>query len=140
VSNLLGQCYAYVRAIINTPIRPDYRKKLLYVFLRRGALATTAIEGNTLSERDLEQIEAGHDLPPSKQYMQKELQNIIEALNDLLKELVQERKREMITVDLIRRFHGMVGRGLGDSYGDPGHFRRKNVTVGGYRPPSFEYY
>jgi Fic family protein len=138
VSNLLGQCYAYVRAIINTPIRPDYRKRLLRVSLRRGALATTAIEGNTLSEQDLDRIEAGHDLPPGKQYLQKELQNVIEALNGLLKELVREKKPEKITVNLIRRFHEMVGRGLGDNYGNPGHFRRKNVTVGNYRPPSFE--
>jgi Fic family protein len=137
-SNLLGQCYAYIRAITNTPIRPDYRKKLLLVSLRRGALATTAIEGNTLSEKDMDQIEAGHDLPPSRQYLQREVQNIIKALNELLKELVQEKAPEMVSPQLIQRFHKMVSSGLGDSYGDPGHYRRKNVTVGNYRPPSFE--
>jgi Fic family protein len=137
-SNLLGQCYAYIRAITNTPIRPDYRKKLLQVSLRRGALATTAIEGNTLSEKDMDQIEAGQDLPPSRQYMQKEVANIIEALNKLLVELVQEKAPEMIRPELIQRFHAMVSGGLGDGYGGPGRYRRKNVTVGNYRPPSFE--
>lgn len=138
VSNLLGQCYAYIQAIANTPIRPDYRKRLLLVSLRRGALATTAIEGNTLSEGDLEQIEAGKDLPPSRQYLQKEVQNILDALNLLHRELISEKRAELISVQLIRRFHALVSRDLGDSYGAPGYFRRKNVTVGNYRPPSFE--
>jgi Fic family protein len=138
ISNLLGQCYAYIRAITNTPIRPDYRRRLLQVSLRRGALATTAIEGNTLSEKDLDRIETGEDLPPGRQYLQKEVQNILAALNLLLQELVREKKPEVISIHLIRRFHEMVCTGLGDGYGDPGHFRRKNVTVGNYRPPSFE--
>jgi Fic family protein len=138
ISNLLGQCYAYIRAITDTPIRPDYRKRLLRVSLRRGALATTAIEGNTLSEKDLDQIEAGQELAPGRQYLQTEVQNVITALNTLHRELVQERKPEPISVRLIKRFHEMVSKELGDGYGDPGHFRRKNVTVGNYRPPSFE--
>jgi Fic family protein len=138
ISNLLGQCYAYIQAITNTPIRPDYFRRLLLVSLRRGALATTAIEGNTLSEKELDQIEAGNDLPPSRQYLQKEVQNILDAFNLLLAELVQDKKAEMITVTLIKRFHEMVGKGLGDKYGNPGHFRRKNVTVGNYRPPNFD--
>jgi Fic family protein len=137
-ANLLGQCYAYIRAITNTPIRPDYRKRLLEVSLRRGALATTAIEGNTLSEKELDQIEAGKNLPPSRQYQQREVQNVIQSLNLLCKELVEEKKPEVISVTLIRRFHKLVSRGLGDGYGNPGHFRRKNVTTGAYRPPSFE--
>jgi Fic family protein len=138
ISHLLGQCYAYIRAITDTPIRPDYRKRLLRVSLRRGALATTAIEGNTLSEQDLDRIEAGQDLVPGRQYLQTEVQNVITALNILHQELVQEKKPELISESLIRRFHEMISKGLGDSYGDPGHFRRKNVTVGNYRPPAFE--
>jgi Fic family protein len=138
MSNLLGQCYAYILTITNTPIRPDYRKKLLEVSLRRGALATTAIEGNTLSEKDMDRIEAGNDLPPSRQYLQREVRNIIEALNLLRGELVEEKKPSLISVRLIQQFHKLVGKGLGDGYGNPGHFRRKNVTVGNYRPPPFE--
>jgi Fic family protein len=136
-ANLLGQCYAYTQAITKTPISPGNRQRLLLVSLRRGALATTAIEGNTLTEKDLDQIEAGADLPPSRQYLQREVQNILDALNQVLGELVGDKKSEAISVSLIQRFHEMVGKGLGESYGDPGHFRRKNVVVGNYRPPSF---
>jgi Fic family protein len=120
------------------PISPDYRQKLLTVSLRRGALATTAIEGNTLSEKDLDRIEAGEDLPPSKRYLQQEVQNVINALNLLLKELIQDGRPQVIKPTLIQRFHRLVSDGLGDGYGQPGCFRRKNVIVGNYRPPSFE--
>ena len=138
MSNLLGQCYAFIQAITNTPIRPDYREQLLSVSLRRGALATTAIEGNTLSELDLDRLETGESLPPGRQYMQKEVQNILDALNILLKESIIGQNQEPTTINQLRRFHEMVGKDLGDAYGELGHFRRNNVIVGKYRPPSFE--
>src|SRR5215471_4041399 len=83
-ANLLGQCYAYISSILNTPIRPDYYQRLLLVSLNKGALATTAIEGNTLTEADLAQIQSGRDLEPSKRYQQREVGNILMAFNTIL--------------------------------------------------------
>ena len=138
-SNLLGQCFAYINSMINIPIRPDYRRELLSVSLNKGALATTAIEGNTLTEKDLNQIQKGEDLEPSRKYQQQEVENILEAFNTILTELVREKNPAIITPELIRRFNEMVGRNIGDAFGgNPGQFRRRNVTVGAYRPPSFE--
>ncbi|MCL2319833.1 MAG: Fic family protein [Treponema sp.] len=125
--------------MINIPIRPDYRRELLSVSLNKGALATTAIEGNTLTEKDLNQIQKGEDLEPSRKYQQQEVENILEAFNTILTELVREKNPAIITPELIRRFNEMVGRNIGDAFGgNPGQFRRRNVTVGAYRPPSFE--
>jgi Fic family protein len=138
-SNLLGQCYAYINSILNTPIMPDYRRQLLSVFLNKGALATTAIEGNTLSEKDLAQIQSGRDLEPSRKYQQQEVENILAAFNVILKELIREKSPAVISPELIRRFNEMVGRDIGEAFGgNPGQFRRRNVVVGAYRPPSFE--
>jgi len=138
-SNLLGQCYAYINSILNTPIRPDYRRQLLSAFLNKGALATTAIEGNTLSEKDLAQIQSGRDLEPSRKYQQQEVENILEAFNVILKELIREKSSAIISPELIRRFNEMVGKNIGEAFGgNPGQFRRRNVVVGAYRPPSFE--
>jgi Fic family protein len=138
-SNLLGQCYAYINSILNTPIRPDYRRQLLSVFLNKGALATTAIEGNTLSEKDLAQIQSGKNLEPSRKYQQQEVENILEAFNVILKELIREKSPTIISLNLIRRFNEMVGRNIGETFGgNPGQLRRRNVVVGAYRPPSFE--
>jgi Fic family protein len=137
-SNLLGQCYAYINSILNIPIRPDYRRQLLSVFLNKGALATTAIEGNTLSEKDLAQIQSGRDLEPSRKYQQQEVENILEAFNIILKELIREKSSAVISPELIRRFNEMVGKNIGEAFGgNPGQFRRRNVVVGAYRPPSF---
>ena len=139
ISNLLGQCYAYINSILNTPIRPDYHRQLLGVFLNKGALATTAIEGNTLSEEDLFRIQSGRDLEPSRKYQQKEVENILAAFNTILNELISEKNPAVISPELIRRLNKMVGESIGEAFGgNPGQFRRRNVVVGTYRPPSFE--
>ena len=52
----LGQCHAIVRAISNTPISPDYYGDLLLLSLSKGAQATTAIEGNTLTDEEIERV------------------------------------------------------------------------------------
>ena len=137
--NLLGQCYAYIYSMMNMPMRPDYHQKLLVVSLNKGALATTAIEGNTLTEDELTQILNGRDLASSKKYQQKEVENIIGAFNFILRELVREKRPMIVSVAMIKHFNEMVGMNIGEAFGgDPGQLRRRNVTVGAYRPPSFE--
>ena len=49
----LGECNALVQAISNIPLKPENRDKLLQVALIKGAQATTAIEGNTLSDEEI---------------------------------------------------------------------------------------
>jgi Fic family protein len=139
VAHLLGQCYAYIQAIKKTPIRPDYQQRMLRVSLNRGALATTAIEGNTLSESDVEMIQNGKSLPPSKKYLQQEVQNILDAFNTIFNELLEEQAGTVVSPELIKRFHVMVGKDIGEAFAaQPGAFRANNVIVGSlYRPPSF---
>jgi Fic family protein len=125
--------------MLNIPIRPDYHRQLLTVSLNKGALATTAIEGNTLTEEELTQILSGQDVSSSKKYQQQEVQNIIDAFNIILKELVREKSPTIISMELIKRFNNMVGKNIGEAFGgNPGQLRRRNVTVGAYRPPPFE--
>jgi len=50
---MLGECNSLIKAINNTAIRPDYLTKLHSIALIKGAQATTAIEGNTLSIEDI---------------------------------------------------------------------------------------
>jgi Fic family protein len=125
--------------MLGTPIRPDYRQQLLLVSLARGAQATTAIEGNTLSASDVDSIQKGKSLPESKEYLEKEVRNILKAFNSILEELIRDKREELISPDMIKRFHRMVGEGLGGAFdAEPGAFRRRNAVVGSYRPPSFE--
>ena len=140
MAHLLGQCYAYVNAMLNIPLKPDYHQQLLVVSLKKGALATTAIEGNTMTWEELESIHNGKKLQPSREYQQREVENVLGAFNFILDELVLKKSPSIITPELIKRFNEMAGKDIGEAFGgNPGQFRRKNVVVGAvYRPPSFE--
>lgn len=132
----LGQCYAAIRAISETPIQPDYRQKLLAVSITKGAQSTTAIEGNTLTDEEIELIQKGRSLPPSKEHQQNEVKNIISAFNELLNEAVNHNHGVLIDEKFILRLHKMVGHDLGENFSaTPGKFRNHPVVVGYYRAP-----
>jgi len=134
----LGQCDAIIKAISNTPIRPDYREHLHSVALIKGAQATTAIEGNTLTYEQIKEIQKGKKVSPSKEYLQIEVQNILDALNGILKDLVINNKIIIINPELIQNFHRLVGKDLGEHFkAIPGKFRDNTVTVGNYLAPDF---
>ena len=136
---LLGQCEAYVRAVSNTPILPDHHAQLLNLSLIKGAQATTAIEGNTLTEEEIIQIQKGKHLPPSKEYQEIEVRNILDAFNELLQEVVYEDQTYTITRELILRFHKLVGKDLGKHFDAiPGKLRTDDRIVGTYRCPDHQ--
>jgi Fic family protein len=138
---MLGQSESIIQAISSAPIKPEYRKQLLVVSLRKGARATTAIEGNTLSEEDVSRVDQGEKLPPSKKYLQIEVENVIFALNQIHTEVISEDKALILSPELIERFNYFVGKDLGEHFqGMPGKFRTSghNVVVGNYRPPPGE--
>ncbi len=132
----LGQCESIIRALRDTPIPPEYRKMLMSVSLKKGAQSTTAIEGNTLTDEEIEKVNEGIKLAPSKEYQEIEVRNILNALNSLLKEVTSENKLKTISVELIKRFNYLVGKNLGEHFeAIPGKLRGHNVVVGKYRAP-----
>src|SRR5687767_5054618 len=77
---LLGEARSKCEHLAGVPLRPETAQRLNQLFLAKGARATTAIEGNTLSEEQvLRQIEGKLDLPPSKEYLGTEISNIVAA-------------------------------------------------------------
>jgi Fic family protein len=133
---MLGQCVAYTKAISNTPIMPQFYDELMRLALRKGAQATTAIEGNTLSDEEIAKLQEGQKLPPSKEYQEIEVRNILDAFNELLVETVYDNKEQLITPELLLRFHRLVGQNLGEHFNAiPGRFRNNDVVVGTYRCP-----
>ena len=73
----LGKCDALVESICELPLQPERRRELLNVSLVKGAQATTAIEGNTLTREEVERV-AGHEkLAQSKEYQEREVRNIL---------------------------------------------------------------
>ncbi len=135
---VLGQCISLIQAISNTPVLPDYYEELMTVALKKGAQATTAIEGNTLTDEEIEKLQAGEKLPASKEYQEIEVRNILDAFNVLLLETIYDKKTQLISKDLLLRFHRLVGKGLGEHFSAiPGHFREADAVVGTYRCPDY---
>ena len=122
--------------VANAPIDPENAKKMYNLFLAKGAAATTAIEGNTLTEEDvLKQVEGDLNLPDSQEYLQIETQNIIDACNGFVEELGQADPSECaITADFVKSLNrkALEGLALGDGV-VPGEIRRHSVVVAGYR-------
>lgn len=134
----MGQCIALIKVFHNTPIMPHYYAELMGVALQKGAQSTTAIEGNTLSDEDIFNLLAGKKLPESIEYQGIEIRNIIDAFNELLKETIYENKEQLITPELLLRFHKMIGKNLGEHFAAiPGQFRNSDVIVGSYRCPDY---
>jgi Fic family protein len=137
---LLGGCGAIVDAIRQSPLQPEYRKDLLRVSLIKGAQATTAIEGNTLTESEVRRVSEGASLPPSKQYQEREVRNILDAMNEILRSVAVDGSGALISADLIKSFHRSVGRELGEHFDAiPGQFRTDSRVVGPYRCPQPEH-
>jgi Fic family protein len=135
----LGQCDAMVDAISLAPLLPRFRQALHLLSMRKGAQATTAIEGNTLSDEEIERVALGESLPPSQAYQQREVENILAAFNSLLAETVAQNHADLISPALLLRFHEMIGRELGEHFAAiPGTFAQSQRIVGPYRAPSPE--
>src|ERR1035441_2396635 len=76
----LGEASSKCEHLSRVPMRPDTAEKLHQLYLAKGAAATTAIEGNTLSEAEvLRAVEGKLEVPPSKEYQKQEVENIITA-------------------------------------------------------------
>lgn len=129
-----------VDSICLSPLQPSYRESLLSVSLVKGAQATTAIEGNTLTQAEIEQVAGGESLPQSKEYQEREVKNILDAMNQIFREVAYDGQSVLVTADLIKRFHGFVGAELGEHFDAiPGRFRTDSRVVGPYRCPQPEH-
>lgn len=130
----LGECQAMCAQLATVPLRPTTSDELHRVYLAKGALATTAIEGNTLTE---EQVRAHLDgklhLPPSKQYLQQEVDNVVKTFHDLFEQIAGGGARPIDTPSVCE-FNKRILKGLSlDDGVVPGELRRHSVVVGTYR-------
>lgn len=135
---LLGEAQAKCEQVAGIPLLPDDEEYLLEVYLAKGASATTAIEGNTLSEEEaLELIKGELDLPPSREHLGQEIRNIVDACNQIADSDLSGDLGKT-SVERIKELNALVLRALPikeDVF--PGVIRRHDVGVGRYRgaPP-----
>ncbi len=137
----LGECVGLIDALGEFPLTPMLRDKLQSVALSRGAQATTAIEGNTLTDAEIQAILEKKELPESRQYQQKELQNAIDAMNEVGERVfnAEHSQNLLVTPKLICQFHKSIGKNLGQIFDSvPGKFRQDRRHVGRYLAPDHE--
>ncbi len=137
---MLGECQSKCEHLAAVPLRPDVDRELHTVYLAKGVAATTAIEGNTLSEAQVRaQIEGKLTVPPSKEYLAQETGNILKACNLFLAEL---RRNDLppLSPERIKDLNRMVLAGLqsGDERTKPGEFRTHSAGVWDYRGAPWE--
>lgn len=138
---MLGEARSKSEHVRRSLLRPEVAEELLKIFLIKGAVATTAIEGNTLSEQEArEVIDGDRELPPSKRYLGQEVKNIISACNLIRDAVIPERDeddagdRGDLSVSLIRDYNRLVLQDLEHEDGVvPGELRSHSVVVGNYR-------
>lgn len=130
----LGEAQSKCEHISGVPLRPSVARQLHMVYLAKGVLATTAIEGNTLTEAQvLQHLEGKLELPPSKEYLSKEIDNIIEACEKIATDILVRDKAELSS-EKIETYNKLVLDKLAlDESIIPGQIRTFSVGVGGYQ-------
>jgi Fic family protein len=136
---LVGEARSKCHHLAGTPLRPDIAEAFWRVTLVKGARATTAIEGNTLTEEEVEGILKGtYRAPESRQYQEQEVRNMLDALMELDSE-VMEGRSEPLSIARICEFNGRVLKGLEVAQGvSPGVIRDHSVVVARYRGAPWE--
>jgi Fic family protein len=120
----LGEARSKCDHLCRVPLPQAYADQLHVLSLAKGAHATTAIEGNTLSEEAVLALVERRPISPAPAY------------NWVIGEL-RGGRQPVLTPTLIADFNQMVLEGL-DNLGDhvsPGELRTESVVVGPYRAP-----
>ena len=130
----LGKATEGIAYIGKVPLTPEAAERLHRLYLAKGILATTAIEGNTLTEAEvLQHLNGELHLPPSREYLAQELDNIVEACN-LIGDRIIETGVSPLTPEIIKEYNRLVLKELPLEEGViPGAVREHSVVVGRYR-------
>ncbi len=128
---VLGEAASKCEHLSRVPLRPATSQQLHRLYLAKGVAATTAIEGNTLSEADvLKAVDGKLDVPPSKAYLKQEVENIIEACNTIGSQLAAD-KLPPLTPKLVCDYNRQVLNRLPLKEDvAPGKLRPYSVVVG----------
>ena len=130
---LLGQIEAKLAALRVAPIPPAVSSELRGVSQQKGVHATTAIEGNSFSEEEVKKIIAGElSAPPSLQYQQREIENMLHALNTVADQALAG-ESVFFDLELLNHYHSLVLQDLGEGWKESvsvGELRQHNVRVG----------
>ena len=136
VWSLLGQAVARCVQIAEAALPPLEAAEMYRLYLSRGARATTAIEGNTLSEAQVRaRLEGQLELPLSQEYLGREVDNILDSCDAIWQEISAGRSPRLSPA-LLADYNRRVLAGLEEHLEEgvvPGEIPHHRVAVGGYQ-------
>ena len=134
--SLLGQAVAGCRQIAEAALPPLEAAEMYRLYLSRGARATTAIEGNTLSEAQVRaRLDGQLELPLSQEYLGREVDNILDACERIWQE-ISDGHAPWLSPDLVADYNRLVLAGLEDHLDEgvaAGEIPSHRVAVAGYQ-------
>ncbi|KXO97756.1 Fic family protein [Tsukamurella pseudospumae] len=133
----LGEAMSKCQHLAGVPLKPERAEEMASIFLARGVLATTAIEGNTLSEAEVQAIvdRGSAEVGKSREYLEREVQNVLAAIRDI-DQALRAGKTLRITRERLEALNRQILEGIPDSPEVvPGKVRNHNVAAGRYRAP-----
>ena len=128
----LGEAASKCEHLARVPLRPGTARLLHRLYLAKGAAATTAIEGNTLSEAEvLKAVEGQLDVSASRGYLKQEVENVISACNRIGEQIARN-ALPAVTPETVLDYNRHVLLDLPREPGTspPGEVRQHEVTVG----------
>ncbi|MCC6156670.1 MAG: Fic family protein [Deltaproteobacteria bacterium] len=127
----LGECQSKCEHIAGVPLRPATRRRLHQIYLAKGSLASAAIEGNTLTEEEVLGSLEGRSPQNVPTYMEREVRNIIDAANEMIRRL-ETREKLDVTPQRICELNRLVLSELDPGEGiRGGELRTWPVHIGG---------
>ena len=136
VWSLLGQAVAGCRQIAEAALPPLDAAEMYRLYLSRGARASTAIEGNTLSEGQVRaRLDGQLELPLSQEYLGREVDNILDACERIWQE-IRGGQVPQLSPDLLADYNRRVLAGLEEHLDEgvvAGEIPRHRVAVAGYQ-------
>lgn len=133
--SLLGQAAARCEQVARAVLPPAAAAEMHKLYLVKGARATTAIEGNTLTEAQVRRrLEGQLELPISQEYLGREVDNILRACEDIFHQIVAGNPPRL-SPELIREANRVVLAGLDEHLEEgvvPGEVPAFSVGVARY--------
>ncbi|MFC1496068.1 Fic family protein [Candidatus Margulisiibacteriota bacterium] len=128
---------AYKRSTLKIPLPPGIRSKLNELNIIRAIKGTTGIEGNTLSEEEVE------SLVESKKIHSKTALQELEVLNaaktfEFTKNFKKDAAETIITENQIKHLHKIITKGCNYKNNILGSYRKHVLKAGDFYPPKPE--
>lgn len=130
----LGECQSKCEHIARVPLQPSTATALYKLFLAKGIAATTAIEGNTLTEEQVRKhLDGNLEVPPSLEYQKQEIDNVLRACNRILADLAEGREAPLSVAAILRHNREVLENLKLEDGVQAGQVRPHSVLVGKYR-------